>query len=133
MPKRYWHFGRSSSIPALERAQGIFPIDSSSNNNGNGKENDDNGSGRTALKPNIICSHCREPNKPEAKFCANPKCGMVLSFKAHNEGIAATKNINKRINELEAKLSGFELMFNKINEGKKQIEENFKRMIELNS
>jgi integrase/recombinase XerD len=124
MPKRYEHFGRSSSLPALERAQGIFPIDS--NNNGNRKEND-------ALKPNIICSHCREPNKPEAKFCSNPKCGMVLSFKAGSESIAAGEKIKKKIDDLEARLSSFESMFNKINEGKKQIEENFKRMIELNS
>jgi hypothetical protein len=96
MPKRYWHFGRSSSIPALERTQGIFAIDG----NGNGKESGD----QIALKPNLICYHCREPNKRDAKFCANPKCGFVLSFEAHTETIKAAEETKKRVADLEEKV-----------------------------
>ena len=53
MPKRYEHFGRSSSIPALEKAQGIFRVDT------NGEEDKNNGSSKIALKSNMICNFCR--------------------------------------------------------------------------
>ena len=95
MPKRYWHFGQSSSIPALEKAQGIFRVDGS-DGNGNGNA--------SALKSNIICNFCREPNKPEAKFCANPKCGFVLTHEANREREKEVEETKRRLAELEEKM-----------------------------
>lgn len=79
MPQRYIHFGGNESANALLKAQGIIPVNNNGDGDGNGGSNE---SLSTALKPSVICYHCKEPNKPEAKFCSNPKCGMVLKFEA---------------------------------------------------
>lgn len=31
------------------------------------------------------CPNCREPNKPDARFCASPKCGFPLTFDGFTE------------------------------------------------
>jgi integrase/recombinase XerD len=31
------------------------------------------------------CPQCNEPNKPDARFCANTKCRMILSYDAYEE------------------------------------------------
>jgi len=126
MPQRYLHFAGNESVKAQLKAQGIISTN----------EDSDSVSGEqstTALRPPLVCTNCREQNKPDAHFCSNPNCGMILSFKAHAETIAESENIKKRVSELEIRLTDINSMFQRIDKGKKQIEENFKRMAELNN
>jgi hypothetical protein len=37
---------------------------------------------REMLQPKY-CTNCREPNKHDARFCANSRCGMPLTFEAY--------------------------------------------------
>jgi hypothetical protein len=60
----------------------------------------------SALKSPIICSNCKEPNKPEVKFCANPKCGMILSFEAHIEEKEEADKTKKELEEIKTKVDG---------------------------
>lgn len=36
------------------------------------------------LRPKV-CTNCNEPNKPDARFCANIKCNLPLTFDAYQE------------------------------------------------
>jgi hypothetical protein len=38
--------------------------------------------GREMLQPKY-CTNCQEPNKHDARFCANSRCGMPLTFEAY--------------------------------------------------
>jgi hypothetical protein len=90
MPQRYLHFGGDESIRALQKAQGIISDEEASTSGG------DNRLGEfTALRPSLICSNCREPNEPEAKFCSNPKCGMPLKFLVDSETIGEAEKIKQ--------------------------------------
>jgi hypothetical protein len=41
--------------------------------------------GKSELLQPKVCPMCNEPNKPDARFCINVKCGMPLSFDAYQE------------------------------------------------
>jgi integrase/recombinase XerD len=47
------------------------------------------------------CPQCNEPNKVEAKFCAN--CRMVLTYDAYNETLQGQKEKDKQIQDLMKK------------------------------
>jgi hypothetical protein len=53
----------------------------------------------------IQCPNCKEPNKPDSKFCA--KCRMILTYDAYNETLKNQK-------EKEDKLTIMEERFNSI-------------------
>jgi hypothetical protein len=36
--------------------------------------------GDSTMQIPLIYSKCQEPNNPDLKLCANPKCGMGLRF-----------------------------------------------------
>jgi integrase len=91
MPQRYLHFGGNESVKALLKAQGII-----SDSESDAKLAEDS----TALRPPRICDNCTELNKPEAKFCSNPQCGMALDFKADIESIVEKENMQKKLEQL---------------------------------
>jgi integrase/recombinase XerD len=107
MPQRYLHFAGNESIKAQLKAQGII-----SNNESNTAESE--AEPTTALRPPLICTNCKEQNKPDAHFCVNPACGMVLSFKAHSESIAEAENIKKTIAAMEIRQTAFETILKKM-------------------
>jgi integrase/recombinase XerD len=95
MPQRYLHFGGTESVAALLKAQGIVStLEHDQDPNGKAEES-------SALRPSLICVNCKKPNKPEAKFCSNPKCGMILEFKAHVEREEQLENMQKQLEELK--------------------------------
>jgi integrase len=97
MPQRYLHFRGNESVNALMKAQGIV-----SNEGANGEGADQGASTSITLRPPIICSNCKEPNKSEAKFCSNPKCGMVLRFEAYIESKEEAEDVKKELAEIKA-------------------------------
>jgi hypothetical protein len=93
MPQRYLHFAGNESIKAQLKAQGII----------SNEESTESAEPTTALRPPLICTNCKEQNKPESKFCSNPACGMVLKFEAHIETIRESEKMRKELEELKAR------------------------------
>lgn len=65
----YIHDLGGESSKELLTAYGIIPRDDA---------------GRDLLQPKY-CTNCNEPNKPDARVCANPKCNLPLTFDAYFE------------------------------------------------
>jgi len=103
MPQRYLHFAGNEAIKKQLKAQGII----------SDNDSDSDTIEQSALRPPLICTNCREQNKPDAHFCANPKCGMVLSFKVHTESIAEAENMKKAVAEMQTRQTAIEEMFKK--------------------
>jgi integrase len=83
MPQKYLHYFGNESNESLLEAYGIIPKD---------REAED------VLKP-MQCSNCKEPNKPDSKFCA--KCRMVLTYDAYNETLENQKEKDDKIGSME--------------------------------
>ena len=98
MARRYLHFNSTQSVRALEKAQGIIS-DKQSGASGGSSASDIG-----ALRPLITCNNCREPNKPDAKFCSNPNCRVVLDWKADNEIQKEAKQKAKEFEEMKEKV-----------------------------
>jgi hypothetical protein len=47
------------------------------------------------------CPQCNEPNKPDARFCANTKCRMVLSYDAWEETLQQQDQQKLNMDRLE--------------------------------
>jgi predicted amidophosphoribosyltransferase len=45
------------------------------------------------------CPNCKEPNKPDTKFCA--KCRMVLTYDGYSETLESEKQKDDRVSVLE--------------------------------
>jgi integrase len=84
---KYVHYFGNESNDSILEAYGIIPKDKRLSN---------------VLKPKQ-CPNCREPNKPDSKFCA--KCRMVLTYDAYSETLESEK-------QKEDKLSIMEKQFN---------------------
>ncbi|HEX6253197.1 MAG TPA: hypothetical protein VFZ55_03155 [Nitrososphaera sp.] len=136
MPQRYLHFAGNESIKAQLKAQGIISNDDSSPDSETAEQ--------SALRSPLVCTNCREQNKPDAQFCANPKCGMILSFKAHTESLAETENMKKALAEIQTRQAAFERVFKKFiadeqdwdprdPEEQKRIDETFNRIMDPKS
>ena len=63
------------------------------------------------LRPKA-CPNCSEPNKVDAKFCANAKCRMVLSFDAFTEALQDNENkqseVKTQFDKLAARIAALE-------------------------
>lgn len=51
------------------------------------------------LKPKQ-CPHCSEPNQPDSRFCANPKCRMTLTFDSYAETLQLEKEKDLKLEHL---------------------------------
>jgi integrase len=80
MPRVYLHYFGTESSKKLLEAKGIIKP----------------GKTETELPKTKPCPHCKEPNKPEAKFCI--RCRMVLTYDAYEAS-------NDRLKRLEEKMA----------------------------
>jgi hypothetical protein len=97
MPSVYLHYFGTESSNSLLQAYGI--IKDNNKNQGNG------------LFLNQ-CPNCREPNKPDSRFCT--KCSMVLTYDAYNETLKAEKNEHDRLTSVEKQLSSTQHMLEQL-------------------
>jgi integrase len=58
------------------------------------------------------CPNCKEPNKPDSKFCA--KCRMVLTYNAYNETQESEKQKQDRLTSVEEQLSSTQHMLQQL-------------------
>ncbi|MGA9153587.1 MAG: site-specific integrase [Candidatus Nitrosopolaris sp.] len=86
MHHKYVHFSGGESMKDLLRAKGILKEDKKLEN---------------ILQPKP-CPHCREPNRPDAQFCA--KCNFVMSFEAYQNGMEERDRKDQEINELKEQM-----------------------------
>ena len=69
---------------------------------------------KNALRP-VICPDCKEVNEAAAKFCANPKCRMVLAYDKYKPAAEALRREeeqleqkHERLEEMMHKLEGYQ-------------------------
>ena len=85
MPNVYIHYFGNESSKSLLEAYGIENFSKD----------------QTDFLKNKICPNCKEPNKPEGKFCM--KCRMVLTFDAYSETLEEQQKKDEQIKRLEEK------------------------------
>jgi hypothetical protein len=100
MPSVYLHYFGTESCNSLLETSGIIK-----------KE----GYGSLGLT-SIQCPGCKEPNKPESRFCA--KCKMVLTYNAYNETL---ENEQKRESEIKNLTEKYEQDMKSVREQMNQI------------
>jgi integrase/recombinase XerD len=61
------------------------------------------------------CPQCNEPNKPDARFCANTKCRMVLSYDAWEETL-------QQQDQQKLNMEKYQIMFERIETLEKQLQ-----------
>ena len=93
MRRKYVHLKSKSSSRALLKLRGIkFETE---------EEDLQAVKNRNALKP-LSCPSCNEVNEAEAKFCRNPKCGMILKFDHYKATTKESEETKKEIAQLRA-------------------------------
>lgn len=90
MPRVYINFRGNESTKSLLKVYEVSP----KNGNGNSSVN--------LLSPKI-CSNCNQENTIHTKFCANPKCRMVLRIDAYFETLQQQKEKELEIQKLQEK------------------------------
>lgn len=100
MPAKYLHYFSNQSNNALLEAYGILP------------ENSNNGlSICVTVKP---CPQCKEPNTPDARFCA--KCRMVLKYDGYKEAKEKEDEKEQGIKALQNQSKALENQMNQMHE-----------------
>jgi integrase/recombinase XerD len=87
MHHKYVHFSGGESMKDLLKAKGILKEDKKLEN---------------ILQPKS-CPHCREPNRPDARFCA--KCNFVMSFEAYQKGMEEREKKDQEIHGLKEQMN----------------------------
>jgi hypothetical protein len=82
----------SKSAAKLLKAQDIIPLG----------EKERQEQKKSALTTVLVCVHCKTPNKPNAKFCSNVQCGMILNWETHIEKVRESESHMKELAELKA-------------------------------
>jgi hypothetical protein len=95
----------SKSAAKLLKAQGIIPLG----------EKERQEQKKSALTTVLVCVHCKTPNKPNAKFCSNVQCGMILNWETHIEKVRESESHMKELAELKAQQKIEESKFKEIN------------------
>lgn len=95
----------SKSAAKLLKAQGIIPLG----------EKERQEQKKSALTTVLVCVHCKTPNKPNAKFCSNVQCGMILNWQTHIEKVRESESHMKELAELKAQQKIEESKFKEIN------------------
>jgi hypothetical protein len=80
----------SKSAAKLLKAQGIIPLG----------EKERQEQKKSALTTVLVCVHCKTPNKPNAKFCSNVQCGMILNWQTHIEKVRESESHLKGLQSL---------------------------------
>lgn len=87
MPSVYLHYFGTESCNLILETYGIITKETS----------------QTSQLLSKQCPMCREPNKPDGRFCA--KCKMVLTYDAYNETLEIQKQKEDHINAMEKQVN----------------------------
>jgi hypothetical protein len=84
--------------------------------------------GKTKILIPRECPNCREPNKPDARFCINSKCGMPLTFDAYEEQKQKEKEKEEQVKARDVTIAKLEWA---VIDMQKKDEENRKQMADM--
>ena len=85
---RYLHYGSDDAIEELDRLDGLISADTANKN-------------KDLLKQRL-CASCNEPNTPDALFCGNKNCRIVLDWETWNQDNEEDERVKKEVEELKA-------------------------------
>jgi hypothetical protein len=106
MKQKYVHLHANEGSRALLKVWGV-DLDSSSSNESEKHQTAVAIINNDKLKPKS-CPNCNEVNEASAKFCSNPKCGMILTFEGYKTAVENSQRKENEMEEMKARLDSFE-------------------------